>query len=68
MWVESTGEKIEMPVNPGFDRVRIDQIFTPIRPFFSRHHHLGLGHVAKSNQPRSIASVPRHNAVHRHSQ
>ena len=52
MWVESTGEKIEMPVNPGFDRVRIDQIFTPIRPFFSRHLHLGLGHVASQSTPK----------------
>lgn len=33
MWVESMGEKIEMPVNPGFDRVRIDQIFTPSARF-----------------------------------
>jgi hypothetical protein len=52
MWVESMGEKIEMPVKPGFDRVRIDQIFTPIRPFFSRHHHLGLGHVASQSTPK----------------
>jgi len=52
MWVESMGEKIETPVNPGFDRVRIDQIFTPTRPFFSRHLHLGLGHVASQSTPK----------------
>lgn len=33
MWVESMGEKIEMPVKPGFDRVRIDQNFTPSARF-----------------------------------
>ena len=67
MWVESMGEKIETSVNPGFDRVRIDQNFTPSARF-SPDISILDSDTSQANQPRSIASFPRHNAVHRHSQ